>query len=119
MFLLVRWQVSRLGIIGFVGASRLSLVIWKGLKSGVCGGCNPALRVQKKFETMFKKFFPMGGAGLGCQLCLCQGMAAKRASGGSGGYPGVFWPCWDSVVPWMPGYHLGMPAHSLSASSWL
>lgn len=119
MFLLVRWQVSRLGIIGFVGASRLSLVIWKGLKSGVCGGCNPALRVQKKFETTLKKFFRMGGAGLGCQLCLCQGMAAKRASGGRGGYPGVFRPCWDSVVPWMPGYHLGMPAHSLSASLWL
>lgn len=81
MFLLVRWQVSGLGIIGFVGASHLSLVIWKGLKSGVCGGCNPALMVQKKFETTLKKLFPLGGARLGCQLCLSQGMTAKRASG--------------------------------------
>lgn len=105
MFLLVQWQVSGLGIIGFVGASHLSLVIQKGLKSGVCGGCSPALRMQKELQTTLRKLFPLGGAGLGCQLCLCQGTAAKRASGGRGRYVGGI--CWGISWGDILGTYLG------------
>lgn len=38
------------------------------------------------------KLFPLGGAGLGCRLCLWQGRAARRASGGSGGILGCSVP---------------------------
>lgn len=78
-------------------------------------GCSPALRMQQKCEPTLIEPFPLAGAGLGCQLCLCQGTAAKAASGGRGGYPGVLWPCWESVDARVPGSHSGHCPQPLSA----
>lgn len=45
---------------------------------------------KKSLRQRLESFSLPVEAGLSCRLCLCQGTAAKRASGGGRGHPGGF-----------------------------
>lgn len=83
------WQVWGLAglcravpaVTGFAGAPRLSPLIQKGLNGGVCRDCNPALRMQKKFEMTLEKLFPSGGGQARLPALLVPGHSCQESIG--------------------------------------